>query len=1682
MTFTGTLADLNSALEGLTYAPTLNFNGAATLAIAVDDQGNTGTGPAGTDSDAVTINFAAADDAPTVDLNGPDAGIDFSNGFTEAAGGVAIADTDTVVTEVDASTVVSATLTLTNRPDGAAESLSAPSGVPATITVGAYAPGTGVLVLTANGSPTLADWETAIEAVRYDNTSNDPDTTSRTVQVTVNDGALDSAVATSTIAITPVNTGAVLDLDADDSTTPPGPSFDYAGTFVENGAAVPIADADTSLTDDESFSESATITLTSAPDAGEAISLNGTFGAITVNQSGSSISIVAHAPLQDYIDAIEAIRYSNPADNPTTTPRSVTVVVFDGLASSNTATATITVQPSNDAPTLDLDEDDSSAATGTAYTGAFIEDAGPVAVSSGPAITDADSALLTSATLTLSNPQDGLAESLTVPVPASLPAGISVDGASTPHQLILTGSAAPADYEAAIDLVRYGNTSQNPTPAPSRVINATVSDGVASSAVAVATITVSAVNDAPAVDLDADDSSGATGSDFAVTFTEHTSLAAGSGPVAVSDADTTVVDPDNATLATATITLTNHPDGAAESLSASGLPATITAGAYNAMTGVLVLTGNGAATAADFENAIEAVRYANTSDTPSADPRLVSVVVSDGTDDSATATATITVVPVNDPPTADDETFDGDNRGVGNTTFVGNDPTDGAPAVTEPHRVVSGDLLDGDNDPDGPSAISIVPVTDGPTAGGGTVTIEADGDFAFVPPAGCGTSHSFDYNVTDGALTDTATVTVEFVGCAWYVQNNAAAGGAGTSKAPFDTLLEGETSSLAGHTVFVFDGDDTTADLDTGFAMDANGRLIGQSSGFTIDPDGGGTIPLLTLLAANPAAQPTLTTNTAEDVVVLAAATTVDGFAIEPFTGGGGISGGTGTGGPAASAVTIANVNIHDNAPLGADPGLELHTVTGSSTVSNLTVNTTDTIGVRLNAAGTVSFASAGTISITTSGDAALDVLSTNLGTSVFDTVTVTGSMTGGVSLVNVTNPVGGSTTFGDGTGTDLDLETTGGTVPAFGLSSAGTVSVPSAAAALVDVQATGGPAIDISGTTPGTGGFTFDDVDSTNSASDGINLDGLGTGNFTAASGTIAGATGISFDLSGGSGTVTYPGALEDGSGQAIEITGRTGGTVTLSGLIGDDNDMGGGIRLDSNTSGTTVISNASKTINTTTNNPGNPAVNIGVDMTASAGHTLRLTGGGLNIDTAAGRGVNVSAASVGAGVLEVSGSGNTIDTGAGIALNVVNTTIATEDLTFEHISSSGAVNGIVLNTTGSAGGLTVTGTGIAGSGGVINASGDDGITVTSSAQLSLAWMNITNNGNAANDEGINLVNVSGTLTLTNLTVTGSAYNNLRLDNTTGTISNLTISGGLLQQQLAHAGQPRRTVGVPWHVRADHRDRDRHDLQRQPRHGHPGGDRRHRDGFGLHDQREHDHEQRAGDRLLEGADLQPDLQHPQQHDLHRAEQPRHQPLHRGRRGHDRRLQRTHQRQHDRQRGRGLLGVRDRQLHPREHQRRRRRDGAARRQHAAAVPQRPRHRGHRPQRHRWPGHHDHQQRRQPAGALGGGPAGGHLRAVQLRDGLQHRPHRRPRQHRARRHGASTDLLPTYIALVETSAAASPRGLTQLVDTAPANANCTDQLTIHQHRQRQRQRRVRADRRPDLDTAMSNVTASRRSRG
>ena len=147
-----------------------------------------------------------------------------------------------------------------------------------------------------------------------------------------------------------------------------------------------------------------------------------------------------------------------------------------------------------------------------------------------------------------------------------------------------------------------------------------------------------------------------------------------------------------------------------------------------------------------------------------------------------------------------------------------------------------------------------------------------------------------------------------------------------------------------------------------------------------------------------------------------------------------------------------------------------------------------------------------------------------------------------------------------------------------------------------------------------------------------------------------------------------------------------------------------------------------------------------------------------------------------------------NTLTTTTGTALNVVNITIGAEDLTFQSISVNGAAKGIVLNTTGALGGLTVTGTGTTdGSGGTIQNNSTRGIEIiNATGGISLKNMNLTNSSttdaavatdsntaslnaaiylNSVNDVVLDNLNISGT---NQEGIIGVTVNNFALNNST--------------------------------------------------------------------------------------------------------------------------------------------------------------------------------------------------------------------------------------------------------------------------------------------------------------------------
>ncbi|HXT61364.1 MAG TPA: Ig-like domain-containing protein [Pirellulales bacterium] len=252
-------------------------------------------------------------------------------------------------------------------------------------------------------------------------------------------------------------------------------------------------------------------------------------------------------------------------------------------------------------------------------------------------------------------------------------------------------------------------------------------DGTATSGLAAATLRVGLLRQPPALDLDADDSS-ASGIDFSTTFTEDGVAA----PIA--DPDATLADPASPTIVSARAIITNRLDGTDETLAANA-SGTLIQAAYDDATGTLVLSG--VDSPAHYLQVIKSITYRDASQHPHAAVRQVTLVVDDGTSQSAVATARIAVVDVNDPPVAADDAF----SGAQNTPLVAS-----APAV-----------LGNDSDADGD--VLAAQLEQGPAHG--SLRLAADGSFVYTPAAGFSGVDQFAYRASDGSATsNVATVTI----------------------------------------------------------------------------------------------------------------------------------------------------------------------------------------------------------------------------------------------------------------------------------------------------------------------------------------------------------------------------------------------------------------------------------------------------------------------------------------------------------------------------------------------------------------------------------------------------------------------------------------------------------------------------------------------------------------------------------------------------------------------------------------------------------------------------------------------------------------------------------------------------------------------------------------------------------
>ncbi len=453
---------------------------------------------------------------------------------------------------------------------------------------------------------------------------------------------------------------------------------------------------------------------------------------------------------------------------------------------------------------------------------------------------------------------------------------------------------------------------------------------------------------------------------------------------------------------------------------------------------------------------------------------------------------TIIVTNVNEAPVADDESFAGAQRAVGNTAFVGDDPSDGAPDPPGPQKTITADLLAGDSDPDSGTSLVLTAETK-QTNDGGSVTIEPDGDFTYRPATGTSCAdHSdfFDYTLSDGSLTDVGRVTIEVQDCVWYIDAAAAGGGDGRSHAPFNSLASvagaggADDVDAAGQTLFVYDGSYTG-----GLPLESTQKLFSQRHGLSV-PDGGAGN--LTLEPALPAGA----SSTISGGLALASGNTIQGIHLGDAAGAA-LSG---------TSVGSAVMNTETSGAINNATGRAVNIATGALNMAFTGVSSSASPTNAITLAGTSGTFSAagGTLQNATGADVSLNGDSTNF--------TYDGQISDDVGqLVSISGQTGGTKDFngqitdgGDGDGSGISLSSNNGATirfdggltlstganPAFAATGGGTVNVTGSTNT---VDTTTGTAVNVASTTIGAGGLTFRSV-SSNGAANGVVLNNTGT------------------------------------------------------------------------------------------------------------------------------------------------------------------------------------------------------------------------------------------------------------------------------------------------------------------------------------------------------------------------------------------------------------------------------------------------------------------------------------------------------------------------------------------------------------------------------------------------------------
>ena len=444
---TASLTDYQNALRNIYYQ---NTNGddpstqQRTIAFTVND------GIIKSNTVSRVISIASVNDSPNLS-NLESTAIN----FRENAKAVQLSG-NIVVSDPDNTTLTGALISVTNNYHANEDHLlfNPVSGITAS-----FIELTGSLELT--GKATVLDYQLALRNILYQNNSDNPSPETRTISISVFDGADNSSILTRKINVIPVNDAPnITDLETDNL------KFSLGEDPVKVTGTIKINDADnTKLQKGQvyiSYNYQQSEDILSLTTTGNGI--NASFDA-----SLGVLNLTGEAPVEIWQETLRNVTYQSKSDNKQQDIRKISFMVNDGTVNSNVPFRTVYFASDNEAPQIKNIEQ---------FPVKYMINSSPVKVTSTLQLSDIDDNNLQSATIHIAKNYKIGEDQLTVNEPDSLTTYFN----SVLGSLIITGNAPIEVYQSAIRSVTFSSSNQN-FDSGTRRLDFSVSDGKISSTV-----------------------------------------------------------------------------------------------------------------------------------------------------------------------------------------------------------------------------------------------------------------------------------------------------------------------------------------------------------------------------------------------------------------------------------------------------------------------------------------------------------------------------------------------------------------------------------------------------------------------------------------------------------------------------------------------------------------------------------------------------------------------------------------------------------------------------------------------------------------------------------------------------------------------------------------------------------------------------------------------------------------------------------------------------------------------------------------------------------------------------------------------------------------------------------------------------------------------------------------------